>query len=54
MWSGTYPARPAQAGTRLPPTLEADKPGRGSRVLSRYLSIVEIGPIHLPPLTMDN
>ena len=26
MWYGTYPARVAQAGVRLPPTLEADKP----------------------------
>ena len=26
-WCGTYPARVAQAGVRLPPTLEADKPG---------------------------
>ena len=25
-WSGTNPAQAAQAGIRLPPTLEADKP----------------------------
>ena len=28
MQCGTYPARAAQAGIRLPPTLEADKPAR--------------------------
>ena len=26
LWCGTYPARAVQAGVRLPPTLEADKP----------------------------
>ena len=26
-WCGTFPALAAQAGIRLPPTLEADKPG---------------------------
>ena len=26
MWCGTFPARAALAGVRLPPTLEADKP----------------------------
>ena len=34
MQSWTYPSRAAQAGIRLPPTLEADKPGYLASTLS--------------------
>ena len=37
--SGTYPARAAQAGVRLPPTLEADKP---DQTMSNILGLVTI------------
>ena len=38
MGCGTFHARAAQAGIRLPPTLEADEP-----------AVVDVGRIHLPP-----
>ena len=44
MRSGTYPARAAQAGVRLPTTIEADKPDSG------YNSIFSLGIIY-PPVT---